>query len=84
MYVLAVLVALVPCVFGVVPFTWRDCSKYFHLSFIFKLLYLFLKGEETRHKMGIIFKTYSREASDAGEFHLKTKSRDFRVIFDEK
>jgi hypothetical protein len=26
----------------------------------------------------------SREASDAGEFHLKTKSRDFRVIFDEK
>jgi hypothetical protein len=27
---------------------------------------------------------YSREASDAGEFHLKTKSRDFRVIFDEK
>ena len=28
--------------------------------------------------------TCSREASDAGEFHLKTKSRDFRVIFDEK
>jgi hypothetical protein len=26
----------------------------------------------------------SREASDAGEFHLKTKSRDFLVIFDEK
>ena len=26
----------------------------------------------------------SREASDAGEFHLKTKSGDFRVIFDEK
>jgi hypothetical protein len=25
-----------------------------------------------------------REASDAGDFHLKTKSRDFRVIFDEK
>jgi hypothetical protein len=24
----------------------------------------------------------SREASDAGEFHLKTKSRDFRVIFE--
>jgi hypothetical protein len=28
--------------------------------------------------------TRSRDASDAGEFHLKTKSRDFRVIFDEK
>jgi hypothetical protein len=26
----------------------------------------------------------SREASEAREFHLKTKSRDFRVIFDEK
>ena len=26
----------------------------------------------------------SREASDAGEFQLKTKSPDFRVIFDEK
>jgi hypothetical protein len=26
----------------------------------------------------------SREASDAGEFQLKTNSRDFRVIFDEK
>jgi hypothetical protein len=27
---------------------------------------------------------FSREASDAGQFHLKTKSRDFRVIFYEK
>ena len=27
---------------------------------------------------------FSREASDAGEFFLKTKSRDFRVIFYEK
>ena len=27
---------------------------------------------------------YSRKASDAGEFHLKTKSRDIRVIFAEK
>jgi hypothetical protein len=25
-----------------------------------------------------------RQASDAGEFHLKTKSRDFHVMFDEK
>jgi hypothetical protein len=31
-----------------------------------------------------IKKQLSREASDAGEFHLKTKSRDFRVIFYEK
>ena len=34
--------------------------------------------------LGHTYTTVSREASDAGEFHLKTKSRDFRVIFDEK
>ena len=32
----------------------------------------------------IVYALISREASDAGEFHLKTKSRDFRVIFNEK
>ena len=40
----------------------------------------------TSHMQNIIqiYPCFSREASDAGEFHLKTKSRDFRVIFDEK
>ena len=32
----------------------------------------------------VIWTIFSREASDAGDFHLKWKSLDFRVIFDEK
>ena len=57
MYVLAVLIALVPCVFGFVPFTWSDCCKYFHLSFIFILLYLLLKGKKPDMRWVLFFNT---------------------------
>jgi hypothetical protein len=43
---------------------------------------MIIKGSNAKHTKLLLIN--SREASDAGEFHLKTKSRDFRVIFYEK
>ena len=49
----------------------------------FKRLF-YIDTESRAYDMFLISVNLSREASDAGEFHLKTKSRDVRSKNDEK
>ena len=49
---------------------------------VHKMQPMIIKDSNAKHTKLLLIN--SREASDAGEFHLKTKSRDFRVIFYEK